>query len=80
MEPKLSALVIDDEESARKLLNKLLEETQYFDDIRVAPSVVLANSMLTQFDPDIIFLDIKMPGKDGFAFIHDIPHKKENLK
>ena len=28
------------------------------------------------FEPDIIFLDIKMPGKDGFAFIHDLPQKK----
>jgi two-component SAPR family response regulator len=77
MERKLSALIIDDEENARKLLNKLLEETQYFSDIRLAQSVSSANNELTQFDPDLIFLDIKMPGKDGFSFIHDLPQKKK---
>ncbi len=76
MEPKLSALIIDDEENARKLLLKLLEDTLCFDDIRLAQSVSLANNELFHFEPDIIFLDIKMPGKDGFAFIHDIPQKK----
>ncbi len=72
MEQKLSALVVDDEESARKLLVKLLEETQYFSDLRVAQSVASATKELNFFEPDIIFLDIRMPGKDGFAFIHDL--------
>ena len=39
MEQKLSALIVDDEESARKLMVKLLEETLYFTDIRLAQSV-----------------------------------------
>ena len=75
MEHKLSALIIDDEESARKLLNKLLEETQYFNHIGLAQSVSSAYNKLTEFTPDLIFLDIKMPGKDGFSFIHDLQQK-----
>ena len=75
MEYKLSALIIDDEESARKLLNKLLEETQYFNHISLAQSVSSAYNKLTEFIPDLIFLDIKMPGKDGFSFIHDLQQK-----
>jgi DNA-binding LytR/AlgR family response regulator len=74
MEQKLSALIVDDEESARKLLQKLLEETLLFNDIRSSQSVSSAVSELSYFNPDLIFLDIKMPGKDGFAFIHDIPY------
>jgi two-component system LytT family response regulator len=77
MEQKLSALIVDDEEGARKLLNKLLEETLSFSEIRVAQSVSSAYSELTHFDPDLIFLDIKMPGKDGFSFIHDLPSKEK---
>jgi two-component system LytT family response regulator len=80
MEPNLSALIVDDEESARKLLHKLLEETLCFSDIRVAPSVASANNELREFNPDIIFLDIKMPGKDGFAFIHDMPEKNRKAE
>jgi two-component system LytT family response regulator len=73
MEKKLSALIVDDEENARILLNKLLEETLLFNDIRLVQSVDAAYSELKHFYPDIIFLDIKMPGKDGFSFIQDLP-------
>ncbi len=75
MGQKLSALIVDDEENARILLNKLLEETLLFDEIRVSQSVSSAYSELSRFEPDMIFLDIKMPGKDGFGFIDDLPQK-----
>ncbi len=80
MEQKLSALIVDDEENARKLLNKLLEETLLFKDIRLAQSITAAKKELSQFEPDIIFLDIKMPGKDGFAFMQDLPPGYRNQK
>jgi two-component system, LytTR family, response regulator len=73
MEQKLRALIVDDEENARILLNKLLEETLLFDDIRSVQSVDSAYNELNRFEPDIIFLDIKMPGKDGFTFIQELP-------
>jgi two-component system LytT family response regulator len=72
MEHKLNALVVDDEENARKLLKKLLEETLFFKEIRLVQSVNAANIELNHFEPDIIFLDIKMPGKDGFSLINDL--------
>jgi two-component system, LytTR family, response regulator len=77
---KLSALIIDDEANARILLNKLLEETLLFNDIRSASSVGSAYSTLSGFEPDIIFLDIKMPGKDGFSFIQDLPESDKKNK
>ena len=75
MEPKLSALIVDDEENARILLSKLLEETFLFNDIRLSHSVDAAYNELSRFVPDIVFLDIKMPEKDGFTFIQDLPEK-----
>ena len=72
MELKLSALIVDDEESARKLLFKLLEETAYFSDIKLSRSVESARQMLDVFRPDLIFLDIKMPGKHGLDFVNEI--------
>jgi len=80
MKQKLSALIVDDEKNARILLNKLLEETLLFNDIRLAQSVSAAYIELTRFEPDIIFLDIKMPGKDGFAFIQDLPQRNKMHK
>ncbi len=77
MEHKLSALVVDDENGARKLLKKLLEETLFFSDIRLARSVASAREELIGFEPDLIFLDIRMPGKDGFEIVRELPFKKE---
>jgi two-component system, LytTR family, response regulator len=72
MEQKLSALIVDDEESARRLMVKLLEETYYFADIRLAQSVDTALNELNNFNPDLIFLDIKMPGKYGIEFVNEL--------
>jgi two-component system LytT family response regulator len=69
---KLSALIVDDEESARRLMVKLLEETMYFSDIRLAQSVDSAIFELSSFNPDLIFLDIKMPGKYGIEFVNEL--------
>lgn len=80
MEPKLNALIVDDEENARILLYKLLEETLLFEEIKSADSVDNAFTQLNSFEPDIIFLDIKMPGKDGFTFIQELPESYKKYK
>jgi two-component system LytT family response regulator len=72
MEQKLTALIVDDEESARRLMVKLLEDTLYFSEIKVAQSVDSALSELKDFNPDLIFLDIKMPGKYGIEFVNEL--------
>jgi DNA-binding LytR/AlgR family response regulator len=78
MEQKLTALIVDDEDNARKLLNKLLEETLFFKEIKLASSVDSALKELTNFEPDLIFLDIEMPGKDGFSLFHDFARNKKS--
>ena len=80
MEQKLKALIVDDEENARILLTKLLEETNLVNEIRSADSVDEAFAELRHFIPDVIFLDIKMPGKDGFVFIQDMPESYREYK
>lgn len=80
MEHHLSALIVDDEENARILLSKLLDETLLFNDIRSAQSVNEAYNELNRFEPELIFLDIKMPGKDGFAFMQELPESYKRHK
>lgn len=75
MSQKLNALIVDDEENARKLLHNLLRDLQCFSEIRMAKSAVAADLELADYNPDIIFIDIKMPGRDGFSFINDLPIK-----
>jgi two-component system, LytTR family, response regulator len=77
MEQRLSALIIDDEASERKLLEKLLAETNYFSEIKVASSGDEALDKLTLCEPDLIFVDIRMPGMDGFSFLDQLPSRKQ---
>lgn len=65
----MKALIVDDERLARKELIELLKD---FDDIEVvaeAQNVDEALKITESFTPDVVFLDIQMPEKDGFQFL-----------
>jgi two-component system LytT family response regulator len=68
----LSALIVDDERLARKELISMLNA---FDNIEVkgeADSVSSAIKQISRLKPDLIFLDIQMPGKSGFDLLDEI--------
>jgi two-component system LytT family response regulator len=69
----MKALLIDDEEKARDVLQLQLEyHVPEITTIRQASSADEASSLLKQYQPDLVFLDIKMPGKDGFAWLKSL--------
>lgn len=80
MEKKLSALIVDDEEKALELLQKLLEDTQQFSEIKCANSGPSASERLKSFQPDLIFLDIKMPDQDGLSFLKELKHDNKSTE
>ncbi|MGN6294876.1 MAG: LytR/AlgR family response regulator transcription factor [Chitinophagaceae bacterium] len=65
----MRAIIIDDERLARAELKKLLQE---FPEIEVIDEAANAEEGLTKIEslhPDLIFLDIQMPGKTGFDLL-----------
>ncbi|MBK5279151.1 MAG: response regulator transcription factor [Bacteroidia bacterium] len=78
MQKKLTALIVDDEVKAVALLQKLLEDTLQFSRIDLAYSATEAFQKIDLAEPDLLFLDIKMPTKDGFSFLRDIQDLKIN--
>lgn len=65
----MKALIIDDERLARKELNKLLNE---YPEVNVVAEAANSDEAIEMFDehkPDLLFLDIQMPGKTGFEFL-----------
>ena len=69
----LSALIVDDEEYGRKALNTLLAE--YCPEVSVVACVGSADearAAVVQYAPDVVFLDIEMPDKDGFQFLESV--------
>lgn len=71
----MNALLIDDEEKAVEILSSLLQE--FCPQIKL---VETANSLesglvaINKFQPDIVFLDIEMPGGSGFDLLRKLPH------
>ncbi len=69
MKKKLRALIVDDERLARKDLRTLLEDVPKVEVIGEADSVASAVTAIGETDPDLIFLDIQMPGESGFDLL-----------
>lgn len=65
----MRALIIDDERLARKELIKLLEEHPSIEIIGEASNADEAIELINEHNPDLLFLDIQMPGKNGFQLL-----------
>lgn len=65
----MRALVIDDERLARKELIKLLEDFPEIEILGEATNADEAYELINTLKPDLLFLDIQMPGKTGFELL-----------
>ncbi len=65
----MRALIVDDERLARKELMKLLEEHPMIEVVGEAANADEAYQMINELNPDLLFLDIQMPGKTGFQLL-----------
>lgn len=72
MEKKYKSIIVDDEKLAREDLKSLLLEFSNIEIIGEADGSESAISLLKTVEPDLIFLDIQMPGKSGFDILQDI--------
>jgi len=70
MEKKV--LIVDDERLARVELRKLLAEFPEIEIIGEASNAQEAKQKIEELDPDLIFLDIQMPGKSGFDLLAEL--------
>mgnify|MGYP001819497689 CR=1 FL=1 len=68
----MKTLVIDDERLARKELINLLDGYTEVEIIGECSNADEAIDMIKEKQPDLIFLDIQMPGKDGFEMLEEL--------
>ncbi|AEW00444.1 hypothetical protein A4D02_24250 [Niastella koreensis] len=72
-------LLVDDDATANYLSKELLESLQAANEFETAENCLRALELIRQSDcADVIFLDIKMPGIDGFDFLERL--KKLSLE
>jgi len=74
----LSAVIVDDEQLARDELAYLLRELDV-DILAQGKNGVEAVSLVKEFSPDLVFLDVQMPGLDGFGVIKKLLDRKVPL-
>ena len=69
MESKLRILIVDDEPLARQRLRRLLGQESAVEVLGECSSVDEALAVIGAERPDLLLLDVKMPGRDGFDLI-----------
>jgi two-component system LytT family response regulator len=70
----MRAIIIDDERLARTELRKLLAEYPEIEVVDEASNAEEGVQKIENQNPDLIFLDIQMPGKTGFEMLQELDH------
>jgi two-component system, LytTR family, response regulator LytT len=65
----LTALIIDDEQLAREELKYLLGQVGGVEVVAEGANGIEAVNLIEEYHPDMVFMDVQMPGQDGFAAI-----------
>jgi two-component system LytT family response regulator len=68
-EAQLRVLVVDDEAPARRKILRLLHAESGIQVVGEADSGDAAITVIEKLNPDLVFLDVQMPGIDGFAVV-----------
>lgn len=74
----LTALIVDDERLARDELKYLLDSAGDVEVVAQGQNGIEAVNLIREHNPDVVFLDVQMPGMDGFAVLKKLLEQKRN--
>ena len=69
---RIRTLIVDDSPSIRAALTRILSADPEIEVVGVAPEPNAAREMIKALEPDVITLDVEMPGMDGLSFLERI--------
>lgn len=72
----LSAVIVDDEQLARDELSYLLKSVGDVNVVAQGHNGLEAVNLIKEFSPDLLFLDVQMPGLDGFGVLKKLLDRK----
>ncbi|MDQ2774308.1 MAG: LytTR family DNA-binding domain-containing protein [Acidobacteriota bacterium] len=75
----ISTLVVDDEQLARQELSFLLKDFPEVEVLETASNGLEAVKLIADLEPDLVFLDVQMPGLDGLGVIRRLREKGGEL-
>jgi two-component system LytT family response regulator/two-component system response regulator LytT len=76
---KITTLIVDDEQPARDELAFLLKEFPELELVGQGKNGLEAVNLIRDLQPQLVFLDVQMPGLDGFGVIKRLVEKKLRL-
>jgi two-component system response regulator LytT len=71
----IKALIVDDEQLARDELQYLLSSIEDVEVVAQGKNGIEAIALVPRLAPDVLFLDVQMPGLDGFAVLRKLLEK-----
>jgi two-component system, LytTR family, response regulator len=75
MSQKSRCIIVDDEKLARDLLREFLESNPDMEIVGEAANGADAVALIDKHKPDLLFLDVQMPGMTGFDVLDEIEHE-----
>lgn len=72
MTGRIRTLIVDDSASIRAVLARILSADPEIEVVGQAPEPHTARQMIKDLEPDVITLDVEMPGMDGLSFLERI--------
>jgi DNA-binding NarL/FixJ family response regulator len=77
---KKTILLVDDHEVVRLGLKSLLEHSDKFDVVAEAGTAREAVMMVERYQPDVVLMDIRLPGASGIEACHEITERWPNVR
>jgi two-component system, LytTR family, response regulator LytT len=77
--PPITVLIVDDEQLAREELKYLLDSAGSVEVVAQGANGIEAVELIREYQPDVVFLDVQMPGLDGFAVLKQLIEHHERL-
>ena len=75
----LTAMIIDDEQLAQEELVYLLKDFPDIEIVGTAGNGLEALDLIQKLEPDLVFLDVQMPGLDGFGVLKKLVERKTKV-
>lgn len=76
---KVRVLIADDQQIACEVLKRLLRTEHYVELVGTCTSGPETLEAIKKLNPDLVFLDVQMPGMDGFEVLDKLPKNRSPM-
>lgn len=77
---KLRVIIADDEKESIELLHNILTDSQKVEIVAEISDPIKVESTVNKYNPDVLFLDIEMPGLNGLSLLENIREYNQKLQ